>query len=77
MAQITPRTRLLHLRVLALRNVSIGYAPHQDAIRGLLETPITQLGPREGRCHWPLTCDAPTIGKWCADHVKLLGRRAA
>lgn len=52
MARITPRHRLLHLRVLALRNVRTGYEPHQDAIRLLAETPITKLVHDERRINW-------------------------
>lgn len=46
MTKATPRHRLLHLRVLALRNVRTGYEPHQQAIRGLSLQPITKL------CHY-------------------------
>jgi hypothetical protein len=31
-----------------------------------------------GHCCWPLSCDAPANGHWCADHAgQLSGRRAA
>lgn len=44
MSRITPQHRLLHLRVLALRNIRTGYEPHQEAIRRLADRPITKLG---------------------------------
>ncbi len=46
MAHITPRTRLLHLRILALRNASIGYAPHREKIEDMAQRP-TKLAMRE------------------------------
>ena len=30
-----------------------------------------------GVCNWPLSCDAAAVGRFCADHVGLIGRRAA
>ena len=30
-----------------------------------------------GACQWPLSCEAPSTGKWCDHHAGLLGRRAA
>lgn len=51
-ARITPRLRLLHLRVLALRNIVTGYEPHQDAIQRLAGTPVTKLGHDEQRINW-------------------------
>lgn len=52
MTRITSHHRLLHLRVLALRNTSIGYKPHQEVIRDLLDTPITKLAYDERRINW-------------------------
>lgn len=27
---------------------------------------------KRGGCQWPLTCDAPADGKWCAEHSRIL-----
>lgn len=44
MSRITPHHRLLHLRVLALRNVRTGYEPHRDEVATLLRRPLSKLG---------------------------------
>ena len=30
-----------------------------------------------GVCNWPLSCDAAAVGRFCAEHAGLIGRRAA
>lgn len=44
---ITPYQRLLHLRVLALQNVSTAWIPHVEMIEMLADVPITKLKVRE------------------------------
>jgi hypothetical protein len=48
----TPRHRLLRLRLLALRNAVVGYEPHQQSIRVLLDRPVTKLGVEERRINY-------------------------
>lgn len=49
---ITPRQRLLHLRVLALQNISTAWLPHMETIEMLADVPITKLKVREREINW-------------------------
>lgn len=44
MTQTTPHHRLLHLRILALRNVTTGWQQHEEEIVALVDRPVSRLG---------------------------------